>query len=506
MTDESVQADHADPQTIIDRMDDGFLAVDDDWHITYANAKGQEIIRASTSDEVESIEGRELWDLIPGSRETAIFDQFTEALAAQVPVTFETHYEPVDAWYEVRAFPSESGLSVYFRDISDYKRLAQERQESLHALQQLYAISSDGSKEFETKAADLLALGCDFLGLPNGFVTRIEQGEQYIVHSAATHSEVQEGSSCPLDEAYCKRTVELDELLTVVNASDEGWEDDPAYERFEFDTYIGGRVTVDGELYGTLCFADTRSKKGKFSDTQRTFVELLTRWLSYEIERNQATEQLMHERDRLDEFSQVVSHDLRNPLNTATARLKLLSEDTDSEHLPPIRRSLREMEQLIDDLLTLAREGQKVSETSETPLAKTARLSWSVVETPGVELSVPADDSKIMADPDRLKQIFENLFRNASEHGGDVTTVELGLLDDEPGFYVADDGRGIETGEQNRVFDAGYTTQNDGTGFGLNIVEDIARAHDWRVAVTDSATGGARFEIRGVEFVDDDGT
>ncbi|MFC6974188.1 ATP-binding protein [Halomicroarcula sp. GCM10025709] len=496
-----MQADYADPGTILDRMGDGFLALDDSWCLTYANAKGQAILRKSVADDIDDIEGMNLWDSVPDSRESVFFEKFTESMVTQEPVTFETYYALVDAWFEVRVFPSDSGLSVYFRDISAYKELAQERQDSLYALQQLYSISSDGSTDFDTKTNDLLALGCEFLDLPNGFVTRIEQGEQYIVHSAATHPEVQEGSSCPLDEAYCKRTIELDELMTVVNASDEGWNDDPAYDRFEFETYIGGRLTVDGELYGTLCFADTRAHDEGFTDTQRTFVELLTRWLGYELERNQAAEQVLRERDRLDEFAQVVSHDLRNPLNTATARIELLKSETDSEHLPPIERSLDQMERLIDDMLTLARDGQKVKETSEVRLPEPARTAWKTVDPTNVEITVTADDATVLADPGRLRQVFENLFRNAAEHGESATRVEVGLLDDEPGFYVADDGVGIPTGERDQVFEPGYTTQNEGTGFGLNIVKDIASAHDWQVSAAESAAGGARFEIGGVDFV-----
>ncbi|MGB9934100.1 ATP-binding protein [Haloarcula amylolytica] len=497
-----IQADHADPQTILNRTGDGFFALDSSWRITYANAEGQDILQTSMRDDLETIEGRNLWDSIPDSRESVFFDEFTEAMATQEPAAFEAHYAPVDAWFEVRVFPSESGLSIYFRDISDYKELAQKRQDSLYALQQLYSISSDGSKDFTTKTRELLALGSEYLGLPNGFMTRIEQGEQYVVHSSATHPEVQEGSSCPLDEAYCKRTIELDTLMTVVNASDEGWKDDPAYDRFEFETYIGGRLSINDELYGTLCFADTSSHPSGFTDTQRTFVELLTRWLGYELERKQAREQLIRERDRLDEFAQVVSHDLRNPLNTATARIELLQEDTDSEHLPSIEDSLYTMEELIDDLLTLARDGQKVKETSAVQLSQVARTSWNHVETNDIEITVAAGDTAIFADPPRLQQIFENLFRNATEHGETVGEIEVGLLDDKPGFYIADDGHGIPTGEYEQVFEPGYTTQNDGTGFGLNIVENIASAHEWEIAATESTTGGARFEVSGVEFVD----
>jgi signal transduction histidine kinase len=76
-------------------------------------------------------------------------------------------------------------------------------------------------------------------------------------------------------------------------------------------------------------------------------------------------------------------------------------------------------------------------------------------------------------------------------------TVTVGDLDG--GFYVADDGPGIPPDERDDIFDAGYSTSVEGTGFGLNIVQRIADAHDWSVDVTESQSGGARFEITGVD-------
>jgi signal transduction histidine kinase len=102
-------------------------------------------------------------------------------------------------------------------------------------------------------------------------------------------------------------------------------------------------------------------------------------------------------------------------------------------------------------------------------------------------------DQTIEADRTRLQQLLENVFRNAVEHGGDAPTVRIGDLDD--GFYVADDGPGIPEDEQQTVFERGYSTTPEGTGFGLAIVAEIAHAHDWDVVVTDSASGGARFEF-----------
>jgi signal transduction histidine kinase len=72
----------------------------------------------------------------------------------------------------------------------------------------------------------------------------------------------------------------------------------------------------------------------------------------------------------------------------------------------------------------------------------------------------------------------------------------------EAGFYVADDGQGIPEADREQVFEPGYSTGTEGTGYGLQIVRQIGTAHGWDVRVTESDEGGARFEIVGVESVE----
>ena len=216
---------------------------------------------------------------------------------------------------------------------------------------------------------------------------------------------------------------------------------------------------------------------------------------------------LREKNERLDEFASIVSHDLRNPLTVASGRLDLAREECDSEHFDAVARAHDRMETLIDDLLTLARDGEGVEAVERVDLAALVDECWDGVDTDGATLEVETD-RVIHADRSRLKQLFENLVRNAIDHAGDGVTVTVGDLDgdggdtDRRGFYVADDGPGIPPSDRDRVFETGYSTAPEGTGFGLSIVERVADAHGWTGRVTDAADGGARFEFVGVEVVD----
>ncbi|QAU12069.1 PAS domain S-box protein [Halorubrum sp. BOL3-1] len=272
-------------------------------------------------------------------------------------------------------------------------------------------------------------------------------------------------------------------------------------DALDADTPLRSLMILPVGEFGTLSVGKTEPEV--FDGTDEFLARILATAVETAFQAAERTRRL-HERsrelerqnDRLEEFASVVSHDLRNPLNVAQGRVELAAEECGSEHLDAAVTAHERMEALIDDLLVLAREGETVSETDPVRVADAVRGCWSTVDTADAVLSVETDLT-LRADESRLRQLLENLIRNAVEHGGDDVTITAGALDG--GFYVADDGPGIPANERDAVFDAGYSTSESGTGFGLRIVEQVADAHGWEVRAVESEAGGARFEVTGVE-------
>jgi signal transduction histidine kinase/DNA-binding NarL/FixJ family response regulator len=302
------------------------------------------------------------------------------------------------------------------------------------------------------------------------------------------------------------------------------------------ETTIRSQLTVPIDGYGVLVTGS--HVPNAFGERDVTLGRILAGNVVAALEQVDRRRELARRNERLDEFASVVSHDLRNPLSVAMGRLDLARADVDDasvdEHLEGVEYALDRIETLIDDLLELAHEATEDPDREPIRLSDLLDHCRGTVDTDGVTLRAETDRS-IRADESRVQQCFENLIRNSVEHGStgsraspgdsvehgstgsrpaaddsveraDGVTVTVGELSDGSGIYVEDDGPGIPPEKRDRIFDAGYSTRRDGTGFGLAIVERIVDSHGWEIAVAESETGGARFEITGVEFVDDAGT
>ncbi|MFC4542907.1 PAS domain S-box protein [Halosolutus amylolyticus] len=310
-----------------------------------------------------------------------------------------------------------------------------------------------------------------------------------------------------------------------------------------------------------------------FDESDVTLARVVASSLEATLDRLGRERELERQKDRFEKFASVVSHDLRNPLTVAMGELERARDLDDPAAFERVQEAHGRMVAIIDDLLSLAREGKEIDDREPIPIAQVVTRAWDHVDAPTASFELDCDPQvRVLADPGRLQQLFENLFRNAVEHGstspashprqdavehgsassrpvaddavdhgvptgdfarsaasdqptgtvdtGDDRARTAGLDSREPGassdgdsdltitvgcaedgFYVADDGRGIPESERDAVLETGYTTADDGTGLGLSIVTTIVDSHGWSIEVTESAAGGARFDVRS-GFVD----
>ncbi len=277
----------------------------------------------------------------------------------------------------------------------------------------------------------------------------------------------------------------VDDLVVPTGLEDEAKDIDRRVREGEFVDEELRRRTVDGDRFFKFRNIPIPGEEG--ADGFGVYIDI--------GDRKARERELERQNERLETFTTVVSHDLRNPLTVASDSLTLGREQCDNEHFETAADALDRMDDLVEDLLTLARQGESVGDREAIGLDDLATECWATVRTEGATLEGVASLT-VRADRTRLRQLLENLLANAVEHGGETVTV--GRLVEDAGFYVADDGPGIPEPARETVFEGGYTTRDDGTGFGLTIVREVAEAHGWSVAVTESDAGGARVEVRDV--------
>ncbi len=165
----------------------------------------------------------------------------------------------------------------------------------------LYDAVSTGNSLTEKRRA-VAALGAKYLGVTLGFVSTIDtDSERFEVLVSTDSSIIEEGAVYDLSQTYCRRCIQTENSLAVADALEDGWEGDAAYEEHGLGCYLGAPIHADGDLVGTICFADTKPRETGFTSVERAFVELAARLLGRERELCLHERELDERDSRLDE-------------------------------------------------------------------------------------------------------------------------------------------------------------------------------------------------------------
>ncbi len=441
--------------------------------------------------------GDVLWgqDIIHPEDQGAMWDAVQQALDRGDP--FEVTYRIRTAngglrwaWERGRGVRGPDGsveaLEGFITDITD-RREYEERLEALNEVaNEIEAATSDDEVyEYMVEAAvEVLALDVCMIYEP--------EGDRLIPRHTSASMPDDGVDSLPIDEGVAGRTLRDGESFRIDDLEADDLSEPHGPWRSGLSVPIGSEAVMQA----------ASSDVGAFDDDDLQLLELLAAHGSSTLDRIERTAELREERrrlaqqnERLEEFASVLAHDLRGPLGVASGNLELAREQGEFDRLDRVESSLARMDRIIDDTLTLAREGKAITDTEPVHLAAISDQCWSNIDSRSASLSVEADLT-IEADPSRLANLLENLFRNAVTHGGDEVSVSVGPLDD--GFFIADDGPGIPEDDRETVLRTDYSTSDEGIGLGLTIVKRIADAHGWTLSVTEAESSGARFEFTGV--------
>lgn len=258
-------------------------------------------------------------------------------------------------------------------------------------------------------------------------------------------------------------------------------------------SFLAIPIVVDWQLHSVFIIRTILAQY--WSDSVTTQFESIAELIVHVNRRKQQRVELKKKNERLEQFNSVISHDLQNPLSVAKGYSQLALDTDDVSRVETVLDSIETMEQMINELLTLARQGKAIGETEPVKLLSVISEAKSNVSISAGEINtdnIPSD-YVIDCDKSRLQELFENLFRNGIDHVGEDVVITVTV--DEDTIIIGDNGSGIPESEREQIFDHGYTNSNDGTGFGLAIVERIVDAHGWDISVSESDAGGAAFVI-----------
>lgn len=464
--------------TILESITDAFFALDREWRFTYLNHQTEPLFQRSRAE----LLGRVMWDEFPEARGSVFERGYRQAAEERRTVKIEEYYPPLDIWVDVRAYPSDDGLSVFIRDITPRKRAEDKLRES--------------ERNFRALANTIPQLA--WMADSSGWI---------FWYNDRWHDYT--GTSLEEMEGWGWRKVHhpdhVDRVVERIKRafeSGEPWEDTfPLRSRTgEYRWFLSRALPIKDASGNVLRWFGTNTD---ITEAER---------------RREEIERVTESRERL---MRGFSHDVRNPLGVADAQAWLLEDGRllgplsgkQRECVARIRRSIRGSLRLIEDLLevTRAEAGQLDVQRATTDVVALAREAAEDFRAPamaaGISLEVRAPEGLVTeTDGARVSQILANLLSNAVKYAAKgPVSVDAKLLRSggpRPGSWIAlsvsDTGPGIPQGKRESIFEE-FTrldpSAQPGAGIGLAISRRIARLIGGDLTVSSETGSGSTFTL-----------
>ncbi|AEH37224.1 PAS domain-containing protein [Halopiger xanaduensis] len=442
---------------ILGRVSDGFYALDEEWRFTHVNERAEELLGYPR----EELVGEVVWDVFPGGTRSELIDRYHEAMETQRSISWERYSGSLEIWMEIQIYPSETGLSVYFRDITERR----ERQRKLEEREQRYRTLAEN--------------------FPNGVVTLYDEDLRYTLVDGKGFEDLPQSATDlegrrPSDVFPTPVGAELEELF------ERSFDGERLVRKIEYEGQVwrvqAATITdEDGDVLSGMAIAQDVT------------------------ERKEYERRLEASNERLEQFAYAASHDLQEPLRMVTSYLQLLErryaddlDDDAAEFIDYAVDGAERMREMIDGLLEYSR-----IETQGEPLEPVDLNGVLADVRQDLELRIEESDAEIVAeslprvrgDAGQLRQVFQNLLSNAIEYSGEgAPTIEISASREGTMWEisVADEGIGIDPEQTDRVFEVFQRLhsreEHAGTGIGLTLCKRIVERHDGEIRI-DSTPG-----------------
>lgn len=519
---------------ILEGISGGFFSLDREYRFTYWNRAAEE----GTGLKRQEVLGKNVFEIFPNARGAELGEKYRKAMETKTYQSFETAYKDdrFEAWYDVRIYPTESGISVLFQDITEQKR-QQRQKEALLEISRVINAAQQVDR-LCLSAAEKIA---GFLDIPPKLVTIYQYDDRTeMLHLMApslndmpeipaeiAHRKVREGDTGIVIECARSRRGIMTE--NVFDASLANFLTDEIVTA-KLKTLICLPLVVQGDLQGVLEVLSRRQEKYVGDDLsmltvianelsagmsrRRLVDELAMKNIELETEQKKTEEA----NETLKKFLATFSHELRAPLNSIVGFSELVASgmanlppESIQEFMKNIHESGKHLKDLVNDILDLSKiEAGKMDLHIDTYpvsdfLDTVQRVLQVEIQQKGIKLQFDISDEvdRLVVDQTRFRQILVNLVQNAiaySERGGRVT-VSIRRVENDIEVGVKDEGPGIKPEEISNLFrpfqqTKSGKTQKGGTGLGLAITKRLVELHGGRIWVESAPGRGSLFIFR----------
>jgi PAS domain S-box-containing protein len=389
------------------------------------------------------------------------------------------------------------GIITTCEDITNRKKAEKilfQRQEAFHSV---YKIATTSGGSFQDLCDEVISSLAKLLQVSHCMVLRFTNGKSKII-SALAKGKLDNEAKAYLNHSLNIPAHNKKEIYKCKSSLKELFRHSP-YAEFDLKSLICVPVLeTKGESVGAIVIMDEQERE--FTEDDINLMKIFSKYIAFEIEREAMEVKLLNAQkmEVVGKLAGGVAHEVRNPLNAIMIFTETLTRDLESNKkyeqlIYHIRSQVERLAEMMKDLLNLGKPVEKshLNRESLDAICLASVDLWRHSQfglTCKVTVQKPQDYGNIfiMADSQRLQQVFFNLLDNAAKHSPEGSEIQLIIKKPDGNMcdvQIIDRGSGVPEQILPRIFDPFFTTRRGGTGLGLSIVKHIVEIHGGSVEI-----------------------